>query len=273
MRDDASRDQGFGLRQLIPGRVLRFGGLVAQGDPDTELPLLLRLCDMLHEMGNDLIVLDATSAETDTAAGLSGLLDGSFDPRDLAEAEDLPLGLTVLPAARGMAALRSGGAAALARLGRACRACDMVLLYGDVRLFAALSPHCPIRPVIGCAPDPKGVLATYQSLRLLGALNIVPAVATVVTRAGTATAAGALAARENLRQCVLDRLGHRIDVLRVRLVAAGGAPDAEAGRLALRLLEGAATLAEPIQTGTPTSAMMPSAAQIRPDVQIPIRSH
>ncbi len=278
MRDETARDQGSGLRQLIPGRILRLGGLVAQGDQDTELPLLLRLCDILHDMGHDLAVLDATTAESAAAPGLSGLLDGSFDPRDLAAAQDFPAGLTVLPAAGGMATLRSGDKTALARLSRACRAYDMVLIYGGAQLFAALAPHCLIQPALGCAPDPNGVLTTYKSLRTLVAVNIVPAVATVVTRPGMATAAGALAARENLRQCVLDRLGRQIDVLRVRVVADGGAPDAEARRLALRLFEGAATLADPMQTHmhTPAAVMAQSgsaAAPTRSDAQIPLRSH
>jgi hypothetical protein len=276
MRDENVRDQGSGLRQLIPGRVLRLGGLVAQGDQETELPLLLRLCDILHDMGHDIAVLDATTAESAAAPGLSGLLDGSFDARDLAAAQEFPAGLTVLPAAAGMNALRSGDNTALVRLSRACRAYDMVLIFGSAPLFAALAPHCLIRPALGCAPDPNGVLTTYKSLRTLVAVNIVPAVATVVTRPGMATAAGALAARENLRQCVLDRLGRQIDVLRIRVVADGGAPDAEASRLALRLFEGAATLAEPMQTHTPIGAMAQSvaaAAPARSDAQIPIRSH
>ena len=262
-------DQSTGLRHLMPGCMLRLGGLVAQGDTDTELPLLLRLCEILQDMGHTVAVLDATFAESSASPGLRGLLDGSLDPLDVRAACDFPAGLTVLAAARGMASLCANGGATLPRLSRVFRAWDMVLVYGGAELFASLSPHCRVRPALTCAPHPQGVLAAYRSLKTLVDAEIVPAVASVVTRSGMATAAGALAARENLRQCALDRLGCRIDVLRVRAMPEAGAPDQETARLALRVLEGAATLAE-LSAAPPLST--DAAAQARHSA-LSTRSH
>lgn len=239
-------DQSAGLRHLASSHLVRLGGLVAQGDQATELPLLLRLCDTLGASGHRVMVLDATRGETDAEPGLAGLLDGSFEPLDLHRATDWPGGLVVLPAMRGIASFCMNGGAAPTphKLARACRGHDIALVYASARVFTSMASRCRVVPVLACAPHREGVLRAYSTLQLLVAAGIVPPVASVVTRSGMATAAGALAARENLRQCALDRLGCELDVLRVRATGDHGAADAETNRLALRLVEGAACLPE-----------------------------
>lgn len=247
---EAPLDQCTGLRQQTPPAAPRLAALVSQGDPHTELPLLWQLCAALQALGYQVAVLDATVAETPDTPGLAQLLDGSMAADDDLEA-DGAADLAVYPAARGLAALSADAlapaavrAARLARLARVLRPHDLALLYGSAELLAGWTAQCGIVPVLPAAPLQRGVLAAYQSLRVLHRAGVVPTLASVVTRAGMVSAGSAQAARTNLARCAEHWLGCRIEVLRVRATTADGATvPAEVHRLALRLLEGAATLA------------------------------
>lgn len=244
---DAALDQGAGLRLQTPQSTPRIAGLVAQGDTDTELPLLWQLCDALQTLGYQVAVLDAHSAESADTPGLRELLEGSLGMEDGAAQADDWTGMAVLPAAAGLARLVAphGGdplPAAPARLARVLRPYDMVLLYAAAPLLARWARYCGMTPVLAAAPRQSGVLAAYQSLKALVDAGVVPTVASVVTRAGVATAGTAQAARENLARCADAWLGCRLDVLRVRTSIDGERASGDVQRLALRLIEGAATL-------------------------------
>jgi len=248
---EAHLDQGAGLRLQTPLTAPRLAALVSQGDPHTELPLLWQLCAALQALGYQVAVLDATVAETPDAPGLAQLLDGSMAADDDLDADAGPADLAVFPAARGLATLAADAlapagvrAARLARLARVLRPHDLALLYGSAELLADWTAQCGIVPVLPAAPLQRGVLAAYQSLRVLHQAGVVPTLASVVTRPGMATAGSAQAARANLARCAEHWLGCRIEVLRVRAATADGAPvPGDVHRLALRLLEGAAALA------------------------------
>ncbi len=246
---DALLDQGAGLRIQTPQAATRLAALVAQGDADTELPLLWQLCAALQALGYQVAVLDGTSAEHLHSPGLLQLLDGSIGADDDFDPASAPCGLSVFPAALGLRAmadehnLRAEDALRLARL---LRPHDIVLLYAPAEVVAHWAADCAIAPVLPAAPLQSGVLAAYRSLRTLHAAGIAPTVASVVTRTGMATAASAQAARENLARCAEAWLGLQIEVLRVRAVPPESGLPAASGdvhRLALRLIEGAATLA------------------------------
>ncbi|XAH23054.1 hypothetical protein AAFF27_24215 [Xylophilus sp. GW821-FHT01B05] len=252
---EAHLDQGAGLRLQMPQAAPRLAALVSQGDPLTELPLLWQLCAALQALGYQVAVLDATVAETADAPGLAQLLDGSMAADDELDPGAEPAGLAVFPAASGLAMLTAGTqapaavhASRLARLARVLRPHDLALLYGSAELLARWTAQCGIVPVLPAAPLQSGVLAAYQSLRVLHQAGVVPTLASVVTRTGMVTAGSARAARDNLARCAADWLGCRIEVLRVRTATADGAPvPGDVHRLALRLLEGAAALApEPV---------------------------
>jgi len=267
-------DQGAGLRLQMPQLAPRLAALVGHGDTDTEMPLLWQLCEALQVLGYRVAVLDAAGAETFDMPGLHGLLDGSlaaddcYDPLTAASAHDL----AILPARKGLAGLtdRRGlpRADAACRLGRALRAYDISILFGSAELLAGWSQHCAITPVLAAAPQKSSVLAAWKSLRSLIDAGVVPTIASVVTRPGMATAGSAQAARDNLARCAESWLGFQVDVLRVRAAPDGAPASAEIHRLALRLIEGAATLAS---VATPLAPAPDAAAFARYDRSV--RSH
>lgn len=248
---DAALDQGAGLRLQTPQSAPRIAGFVSQGDPDTELPLLWQLCDALQSLGYQVAVLDCTTTETADLPGLRELLDGSLGMDDgHSPWNGDSFGMSVLPARMGIASLSTSDGsphpAATARLTRALRPYDLALLYAGAPLLARWSRECGMTPVLAAAPRQSGVLAAYQSLKSLVDAGVVPTVASVVTRAGVATAGTAQAARENLTRCAAAWLGCKLDVLRVRTSLDGERASGDVHRLALRLIEGAATLALPM---------------------------
>jgi hypothetical protein len=243
---DPHVDQGAGLRCQTPQAAPRLAALAGHGDVETELPLLWELCSALQAQGYRVAVLDTTAHETEQSPGLQDLLDGGTAPEDGWDYTGDP-GLCAFPAAGGLATLADASGkprpAALPRLARALRCYDVAILYGGVPLLVEWARHCAITPVLATAPRQAGVLAAYRSLKSLCDAGVVPTVASVVTRPGIATAGSAEAARTNLAQCAQTWLGRHIDVLRVRASLDSGTASAEIHRLALRLVEGAATLA------------------------------
>jgi len=268
-------DQGAGLRLQMPQSAPRLAALVGHGDTDTELPLLWQLCDAMRALGYRVAVLDVSADEDFESPGLRGLLDGSLstDDDDLDIAGHMPsYNLAVFPARRGLAGLiTSRGeprADACIRLGRALRAYDMAVMFGSAEALAGWSHHCAIAPVLPAAPQKESLLAAWRSLKALVEAGVVPTLASVVTRPGIATAGIALAARDNLQRCAESWLGRRVDVLRVRAAADGAPASSEVHRLALRLIEGAATLAS---VATPLAPAPDAGFSSR--FERPLRSH
>jgi len=242
-------DQGAGLRLQMPQSAPRLAALIGHGDTETEMPLLWQLCDALQALGYRVAVLDAGGAESFEMPGLKGLLDGSLLADDDYDPAASSLGpeLAIFPARRGLDSLTEADltprADACARLGRGLRAYDIAILFGRSDVLAGWARHCAIAPVLAAAPNKASLLAAWQDLKVLAEAGITPTIASVVTRPGIATAGIAQAARDNLARCAAHWLGREVDVLRVRAAADGAPASAEIHRLALRLIEGAATLA------------------------------
>ncbi|WPB57749.1 hypothetical protein [Xylophilus sp. GOD-11R] len=267
-------DQGAGLRLQMPQTGPRLAALVGHGDTDTELPLLWQLCDALGALGYRVAVLDASRGETLELPGLHGLLDGSLSADDDFDLlGQVPAAeLSVFPARHGLAGLAKPDGAlradAGARLGRALHAYDIAILFGSADRLADWARHWAISPVLPAAPQKDSMLAAWRSLKTMVAVGVFPTLASVVTRPGMATAGMAQAARDNLARCASHWLGRDVDVLRVRAAPEGEPASAEVHRLALRLIEGAATLAT---VATPLAPSPDAAAFVRFDRSI--RSH
>lgn len=261
-------DQGAGLRLQMPQTAPRLAALIGHGDRDTEQPLLWQLCDSLQVLGYRVAVLDAGGAESFEMPGLKGLLDGSLLADDDYDPAGPALGreLAIFPARRGLDSLTESDhtprADACARLGRALRSYDIAILFGSAERLAGWSQHCAIAPVLAAAPQKESLLAAWKSLKSMAEVGVIPTIASVVTRPGIATAGIAQAARDNLARCAAHWLGREVDVLRVRAAPEGAAPSAEVHRLALRLIEGAATLAT---VATPLAPSPDAAAFVRFD--------
>lgn len=266
---DPRADQGAGLRCQTPQALPRLAVLAGHGDVDTELPLLWELGNALQSLGYRVAVLDSTAHEGPEAAGLLDLLDGGAAPEDAWDTDE-PLPLCAFPAAGGLTALLNGEGqplpGAMARLARALRSYDVAVLYGHVPTLATWARHCSITPVLATAPRQEGVLAAYRALKALHDVGVRATVASVVTRPGMVTAGSAEAARANLARCAEAWLDQHIDVLRVRASLGHGEASAEIHRLALRLVEGAATLAA-------DTAPLSSPAASQGILERPARSH
>ncbi|QHI97977.1 hypothetical protein GT347_08200 [Xylophilus rhododendri] len=263
---ESCHDQGAGLRLQMPQTCPRLAALIGHGDTDTELPLLWQLCDALQSLGYRVAVLDASRAESFDTPGLQGLLDGSLSADDELDPSGsfAAVELSIFPAHRGLASLVGLDGVpdfgASARLGRALHSYDIAVLYGSAAQLAEWAGHCAIAPVLPAAPRKSSLLAVGKAVKTLADAGVLPTLASVVTRPGIATAGVAQAARENLARCAAYWLGREIDVLRVRSAPEGEPASTEVHRLALRLIEGAATLAT---VATPLAPAPDAAAFVR----------
>jgi flagellar biosynthesis protein FlhG len=135
-----SLDQAAGLRRMLGRPAVRVLPLASSMDGAAQAALALRLAGALLQLGNRVVVLDASRGEVAAALGLAArrdlleLLQGEKEFADVALAG--PEGLRVVPAARGIDLLEQAGAA---------RYHD---LFGA---FAALSEPADL-VLLNCAP-------------------------------------------------------------------------------------------------------------------------
>ena len=238
--------------------------------------VLWQVCAQLQGLGYPLVVLDGTSAESESAPGLAHLLsqsswsDGARPALAPTEADSL----AVLPALHGLAALarevlnpQQPSHHPLQPLQALFRSYALVVLHAPAATLASpLLKGLATTPLLVLQPDADGVLAGYRQLKQL-ALNtgLAASVACVVPPRDTEHQHQARDVLDAVRDCAARHLGQRIGT---SLLQAGNTADLQ--RLALQLLEGAGRLpstpldnalpwaAEPL----PSGAYAPAAAQV-----------
>ena len=207
--------------------------------------VLWQVCAQLQGLGYPLVVLDGTSAESESAPGLAHLLsqsswsDGARPALAPTEADSL----AVLPALHGLAALarevlnpQQPSHHPLHPLQALFRSYALVVLHAPAATLASpLLKGLSTTPLLVLQPDADGVLAGYRQLKQL-ALNtgLAASVACVVPPRDTEHQHQARDVLDAVRDCAARHLGQRIGT---SLLQVGNAGDLQ--RLALQLLEGA----------------------------------
>lgn len=277
---DMDLHQGAGLRRDIAPLGLRLLAVLSQNTAQAT-ETLWQVCAQLQCLGYPVVVLDGTSAESDTAPGLAHLLvqppwNGGSVALPALDGTDAA-SLAVLPALHGLAALARDAHVALhgtqhlhhphphplQPLQALFQCYALVVLHAPVSTLASpLLEDLPTAPLLVLQPGADGVLEGYRQLKLL-ALHTGLA-STVVCVAQPGDAEQQRHARDALHavgSCAARHLGQRIGTT---LLQAGDGSGLQ--RLALQLLEGAGALpAAPL-----ASAWSPAPA---PFAHAPMYSH
>lgn len=234
---DTLAHQGAGLQGLAPRQALRLQAVLSQPGAGNELEALWQVCSSLQRLGYPVVVLDGTALESDHAPGLEHLLGGA----PLPGAQAASTSLAVVPAARGLALLAAHGAgpaAALQHLHPLFRAYALVVLYAPAQHIAPLLRGSACVPLIMTGPGAQGLVGSYRQLKHMALhAGMACTVAAIVPPQAPACAGQTGEALDTLRASALAHLGLHIHTT---TVAAARAQDIQ--RLALRLLENAATI-------------------------------
>lgn len=196
------------------------------------------VCQQWQRLGYPTLVLDGSSMETDDEPGLADLLEHAIwiDP-----AADPATGgtssIAVVPAARGLSQLRTQEGA-LRLLNPLFRRYAIVVLYAPLDVLAsALLEHTAAVPLLMLKNGSPGVVDAYRHLKAL-ALHAGVNALVAGTLTPDADAAVVQAQLQRLCGCAMDHL-RRVP----RTMAVDTHRPADMQRLALALLENAATLA------------------------------
>ena len=236
-------NQAAGLMDLAVTPSPRLMAMVAHGDEQAELPLLLRLCAALVGLGYPVTVLDGTVRESADNPGLEQLLDYSQPP---IAASDAP-SWSVVPAAWGLQTLGSRQAAhshTLADTGWMFPLDSVVIVYGTAQTLIPLLKGSAVRPALTVSTAKASLLTSYLALKRLllkGKLeptivNVLPAQHAVSSQTGTQTASA------GLRDYAKYFLDYEVNALTIPAQGVDDRPNASTERLALGLLENALPL-------------------------------
>lgn len=223
---------------------LRLVPMVANGD---EQSVMWDVCQHWQRLGYPTLVLDGCSVETAAEPGLAELLehslwiDGGSD-----RTADPVSSVAVIPAARGLETLKAT-AGALHALYPLFRRFAVVVLYAPLDVLAApLLANSGAVPLLVMKSGSAGVIEGYQQLKALALHAGVNALV-----AGNVTpdvkAAAVHSQLQRLCACAHDHLRRT-----PRTMAVNPHHPADLQRLALALLEGAATIAS---SGSQTAAL------------------
>ena len=236
-------NQAAGLQGLIQPSGPRIMAMVSHGDESAELPLLWRLCWTLSDLGYSVTVLDATTFESESNPGLDQLFENSFFQ---SEARIEAPAWTVVPsgkAIQNMCTPPSNQAQNLRRLGQLFASDSVVILYSRAEWLVPMIGHCGVTPLLAVSPVKASLLTSYRALkRLLINGQLEPTIVNMVpssydTPTGwTNSSAGAT----SLVECARNFLNY--DVKTINLPATEEHASSAMQRLALRLMEGAASL-------------------------------
>lgn len=253
--------QGAGLQRNLPPTGLRLLAVLSQNNARAT-HVLWQVCAQLQGLGYPLVVLDGTSAESESTPGLAHLLsqshwnDGARPALAPSEADSL----AVLPALHGLATLARDALTPLHPSQHPLQ--PLQTLFGSYALVVLHAPAAALAspllkglsttPLLVLQPDADGVLAGYRQLKQL-ALNtgLSAAVACVVPQRDTEHQHQARDVLDAVRDCAARHLGQRIGTM---LLQADNAADVQ--RLALQLLESAG----PLPSATPSADALPWAA-------------
>lgn len=240
---ERTNNQAAGLLDLAAMPSPKLTAMVAHGDEQAELPLLLRMCAAWVGFGYPVTVLDGTVRESADNPGLEQLLDYSYAPAPLSDAPSW----SVVPAAWGLQTLASQPRIehnALADTGWMFPHESVVVVYGTAQMLVPLLQGSSVRPVLTVSTAKASLLTSYLALKRLllkGRLeptivNVLPAQHTVSSRSGTQTAS------TGLRDYAKYFLDYEVNALTIPAPGVDDRPSANTERLALGLLENAMPL-------------------------------
>ena len=279
---DMDMHQGAGLRRDLPPMDLRLLAVLSQNTAQAT-DTLWQVCAQLQCLGYPVVVLDGTSAESDTAPGLAHLLvqtpwNGGVALPALGGTD--AASLAVLPALHGLAALARDAHVALQDthnplhprlhplqpLQALFRCYALVVLHAPVTTLASpLLDDLPTTPLLVLQPGADGVLEGYRQLKLLALhTGLVGTVACVAQPGDAEQQRHARDALHAVSSCAARHLGQRIGTT---LLQAGDGAGLQ--RLALQLLESAGTLPAAPSAGAWSPAPAPAYAPMHSLVQAP----
>ncbi len=236
-------NQAAGLLDLAAIPSPKLTAMVAHGDEQAELPLLLRMCAAWVGFGYPVTVLDGTVRESADNPGLEQLLDYSFTPAPQSDAPSW----SVIPAAWGLQTLASrlqNERNALADTGWMFPHESVVMVYSTAQTLVPLLQGSKVRPVLTVSTAKASLLTSYLALKRLllkGRLeptivNVLPLQHPVSSQAGTQTAS------TGLRDYAKYFLDYEVNALTIPAPGADERPSASTERLAFGLLENAMPL-------------------------------
>jgi hypothetical protein len=220
--------------------------MASHGARHSELPLLCNLCTAWTDLGYSVVVLDATTAESDNEPGLQHLMD----PKGHTGARDhYHTTWPIFPAALGLAQLcqtpheAEGSRSRLQHLGHLFRNYEIVLVYASAQNLAAYLADSGIEPLLAVSSKGMSLLSAYQSLKqllIIGRLQ--PTIVAVMDDSDQNSLASGSSMCKSLQDCAMAFLAHQVAPLPVCVQTMEGQPFDDMHRLALRLLENAPLL-------------------------------
>lgn len=236
-------NQAAGLLDLAAMPSPKLTAMVAHGDEQAELPLLLRMCAAWVGFGYPVTVLDGTVRESADNPGLEQLLDYSYAAPPASDAPSW----AVIPAAWGLQTLASQQRTernALRDTGWMFPHESVVIVYCTAQTLVPLLQGSCVRPVLTVSTAKASLLTSYLALKRLllkGKLeptivNVLPAPHTVSSRTGIQTAS------TGLRDYAKYFLDYEVNALTIPAPGVDDRPSATTERLALGLLENAMPL-------------------------------
>lgn len=234
MLDTHGLHQGAGLRQWASPQAPQLMSLVHHGDTGAEMAALWQISAAFQALGYPVTVLDGMTEES---PGTPGLLELAYPvprprPRPMHDT-----GITVCPAARGLAQLSRAASpeAVLHTLAGLFREWGVILVYAPTELLAKqmLTGGLPC-PVLAVEPSPSALLSAYASLKALAASGPLRQALLVTVRTGDESTALVRRMARSMQSCTMKYLNCRLQHIDL-----GGSADSgqEARGLALRLLE------------------------------------
>lgn len=260
-------NQAAGLMDLAVTPSPKLTAMVAHGDEQAELPLLLRICAALVGFGYPVTVLDGTVRENSDNPGLEQLLDYSHAPAPTSDAPSW----AVIPAAWGLQTLASRQQTehnALADTGWMFPHESVVIVYSTAQALVPLLKGSTVRPVLTVSTAKASLLTSYLALkRLLLKGRLEPTIVNVLPAPhGVSSQSGEQTASTGLRDYAKYFLDYEVNALTIPAPGIDDRPSASTERLALGLLENAL----PLDAGwTP----MPRSAGVRPVIARTVGSH
>jgi len=242
--------QAAGLMGLNQGQFPRLTAFVSHGDPQSELPLLWKLCSAIVDMGHSVTVLDGTTPETGENPGLEQVLDFTA----WREVEPDAHAWNILPSMHGLHALTTFSNPAtrcLSELGRAFAHDGIVIMYSNAQRMSTLLASSGVRPLLSISPAKTSLLTSYLALkRLLIKGRLEPAVANVVQYQDSGLETSETVAN-NLRDCAKYFLDFDVNILPIVTPSGEDRPGMDVQRVALSMIENAI----PLDTGWTTPSL------------------
>lgn len=235
---EAPLHQAAGLVKLGMHHSPKLLAMVSHGDENAELPLLLRLCTNMVELGYPVVVLDGTAMESNDNPGLEQTLQGLENGWMSLETPSwniIPSGLGLLSlASRNRGVLGWNGIHAL--FGHH----SVVIVYATATVLTPLFTGSEVRPVIALSRTKTSMLTSYVAFkRVLTKGHLQPLVVHVRQNHSGSSPNPVQGLQEHTRQF----LQHEFSAIELDINSAeDDSADSDVQRLALGLLETAHTM-------------------------------